>query len=155
MRAATVRLRTVPASDPVAVEAVGCYFAELDARFPGGFDPGDAGYAGTSSGGSFVVATSDGRPVACGAVQRLDAATGEIKRMWVSPGWRGAGLGTRMLTHLEAEARRLGHTRVVLDTNGTLTEAMAMYARAGYREVPRYNDNPYAEHFFAKELTPR
>jgi hypothetical protein len=57
-----------------------------------------------------------------------------------------------MLTHLEDRARELGHRRVNLDTNGTLVEAIAMYQRAGYEQVERYNDNPYAEAFFSKGL---
>ena len=72
--------------------------------------------------------------------------------MWVDEDWRGAGLGSRMLRELEALAGRLGHRRVVLDTNGTLTEAIAMYGRAGYRPIERYNDNPYAEAWFEKDL---
>ena len=148
VRAATVQLREVPPTDPVALEAVAHYFAELDRRFPRGFDPGEPDHAGT-----FVVATSDGRPVAYGGVRALDAETGEIKRMWVHDDWRGAGLGSRMLRELEALARRLGHSRVVLDTNGTLTEAILMYGRAGYRPIERYNDNPYAEAWFEKDLS--
>jgi DNA-binding MarR family transcriptional regulator/ribosomal protein S18 acetylase RimI-like enzyme len=157
IRAATVHLRDVPPDDPAAVAAVGRYFAELDERFPGGFDPGDAGYAGSPAGqGAFVVATSDGLPVACGGVVPLDASYGEgvaeIKRMWVDPSWRGAGLGSRLLRHLEQRARDLGRGRVLLDTNGTLVEAVAMYERAGYAHVERYNDNPYAQAWFAKDL---
>jgi hypothetical protein len=33
-----------------------------------------------------------------------------------------------------------------------LVEAIAMYRRAGYREIPRYNDNPYARLWFEKAL---
>ncbi len=147
VRAATIQLREVPPADPVALEAAGRYFAELDRRFPDGFDPGDPDHAGT-----FRVATSDGEPFAYGGVRDLGGATGEIKRMWVAEDWRGAGLGSRMLRELEALAARLGHQRVVLDTNGTLVEAIAMYERAGYSPVERYNDNPYAEAWFEKPL---
>ena len=90
--------------------------------------------------------------MACGGVQEIAPGTGEIKRMWVDPDWRGAGLGARMLRHLEDGGRRLGHTTVCLDTNATLTEAIAMYERAGYRPIGRYNDNPYAQHWFTKSL---
>ena len=103
--------------------------------------------------GAFVVASSDGEPVACGGVQELEPGVGEIKRMWVHPGWRGAGLGSRLLRHLEQVTADLGHTTVRLDTNGTLVEAIAMYERAGYRHIGRYNDNPYAQAWFEKELT--
>ena len=95
---------------------------------------------------------SDDEVAACGGVQRIDARTGEIKRMWVDPGWRGVGLGQRLLTLLEAAAVDHGWRRVVLDTNETLSEAIRMYERAGYQPIERYNDNPYAHHWFAKDL---
>jgi DNA-binding MarR family transcriptional regulator len=148
VRAATIQLREVEPTDPAAVDAAGRYFAELQRRFPHGFDPGEPDNAGT-----FLLATSDGRAVAYGGVRALSPETGEIKRMWVHEDWRGAGLGSRMLRELERLAVRLGHQRVVLDTNGTLTEAIAMYGRAGYLTVERYNDNPYAEAWFAKDLS--
>ncbi|KQW49353.1 PadR family transcriptional regulator [Nocardioides sp. Root1257] len=147
VRAATIRLREVAPTDPAAIDAAGRYFAELDRRFPRGFDPGEPDHAGT-----FLLATSDGRPVAYGGVREIGPGTGEIKRMWVHEDWRGAGLGSRMLRELEALAVRLGHDRVVLDTNGTLTEAIEMYGRAGYHPIERYNDNPYAEAWFEKPL---
>jgi DNA-binding MarR family transcriptional regulator/GNAT superfamily N-acetyltransferase len=156
VRAATVHLRAVEPTDPAAVEAVGHYFAELDRRFPTGFDAGEGAHDAESmaaGAGAFVVATSDGRPVACGGVQQVGPGVGEVKRMWVHPEWRGAGLGSRMLRHLEAEAARLGHRRVVLDTNATLVEAIAMYERAGYSPTERYNENPYAQAWFEKVLT--
>ncbi|PRZ05736.1 MarR family transcriptional regulator with acetyltransferase activity [Isoptericola sp. CG 20/1183] len=155
VRAATVEIEQVDPTDPAALAAVRAYVDELDERFPGGFAVGDL-TAGTEGlrppDGAFVVATSDGVPVACGGVQPLGGGVGEIKRMWVHPQWRGAGLGSRLLRHLEGVAADLGHTTVRLDTNGTLTEAVAMYERAGYRAVDRYNDNPHATHFFAKRL---
>jgi ribosomal protein S18 acetylase RimI-like enzyme len=91
--------------------------------------------------------------VACGGVQTIGDRLGEVKRMWVHPDWRGAGLGSRLLRRLEDEARALGHRTVRLDTNGTLTEAIAMYDRAGYRRIERYNDNPYAQAWFEKPLS--
>jgi len=148
VRAATIQLREVEPTDPAAVDAAGRYFAELQRRFPHGFDPGEPDHTGT-----FLLATSDGRPVAYGGVRALAPGTGEIKRMWVHEDWRGAGLGSRMLRDLERLAVRLGHERVVLDTNGTLTEAIAMYGRAGYLPIERYNDNPYAEAWFEKDLS--
>jgi GNAT superfamily N-acetyltransferase len=151
-----VELRTVDAGSAAARRALASYFAELETRFPGGFDPGsaldDASDSYNPPAGAFVVALVGTEVVACGALQRLDERTAEVKRMWVSPLARGRGLGRRLLAHLEQLASEAGCTRVVLDTNGTLTEAIAMYQRHGYAEVAPYNDNPYAEHWFAKEL---
>ena len=75
--------------------------------------------------------------------------------MWVDESMRGTGLGGRLLRALETLAVELGHRTVRLDTNGVLLDAIAMYERAGYRRIDRYNDNPYAELFFQKRLSPR
>jgi DNA-binding MarR family transcriptional regulator len=156
VRAATVHLHEVEPRAPLAVAAVDRYFAELERRFPGGFDADAARAADVVSmaggAGRFVVATSDGRPVACGGVQTIAARVGEIKRMWVDASWRGAGLGARLLRHLERLTADLGHGVVRLDTHGDLVEAIAMYDRAGYRRIERYNDNPYAQVWFEKDL---
>jgi GNAT superfamily N-acetyltransferase len=156
VRAATVELLEVDPRSAAARAAVGQYFAELDARFTGGFDVATAEADDAADPDlhavRFLVATSDGEPVACGGVREIEPGVGEIKRMWVHNGWRGAGLGARLLRHLEAVSAEMGHRVVRLDTNGTLSEAIAMYERAGYRPIERYNDNPYAQAFFEKPL---
>ena len=154
VRAATVRFDETAPTDPRAVAAMAAYFAEIGERF--GFEPGDAWQEDAESmsapEGVFVVAMSDGEPVACGGVQRLPDGAAEIKRMWVDDHWRGAGLGARLLRHLEDLARDRGHPVVRLDTNDVLHEAIAMYERAGYRPIERYNDNPWARCWFEKRL---
>ena len=61
------------------------------------------------------------------------------------------GVGYLGAVHAAAMAD-LGHTVVRLDTNETLVNAIAMYDRSGYVRIDRYNDNPYATHFFEKRL---
>jgi ribosomal protein S18 acetylase RimI-like enzyme len=46
----------------------------------------------------------------------------------------------------------MGMLRLRLDTNHTLAEAQALYRSAGYREIARFNDNPYADFWFEKQL---
>lgn len=154
--AAELELWAVDPASPAARTAMHRYYAELGERFEDGFDPGPHTEADDATMrapvGVFVVALHDGVPVAGGAVREY-GGTAEIKRMWVDPAWRGAGLGRRLLRHLEDEAVRLGHRTVRLDTNDVLTGAVAMYERAGYRPIARYNDNRYATHFFGKDLT--
>ena len=152
----SVSFAVVDAASTAARWAMTHYFEELASRFPGGFAVGDAlDEAATQFNepcGVFVVATRTGQTVGCGALLLLDATTAEIKRMWVSATCRGAGLGRQLLGRLEDEARRAGRRAVVLDTNGALTEAIAMYETSGYTRIDRYNDNPYAEHWFMKAL---
>jgi len=102
--------------------------------------------------GLFLIARLHGRAVSCGAMRLLDTTTAEFKRMWVAPDLRGLGLSRRLLDALEAEARRMGATRVVLDTNRSLAEAQALYRKAGYHQTERYNDNAYADFWFEKDL---
>jgi DNA-binding MarR family transcriptional regulator/GNAT superfamily N-acetyltransferase len=156
LRAATVEFDAVDVRSADAQWAMGQYFGELAERFPSGFDAAASlrsdALAFRPPDGVMVVVRTDLAPIGCGAVQRVDARVGEIKRMWIDPDWRGLGLGRRLIDHLEATARRLGRTSVVLDTNDTLVEAITMSEQAGYRSIERYNDNPYAQRWFAKDL---
>lgn len=147
-------------SDPTSADstwALTAYFDELDQRFIGGFDRagalGDAVASMVPPTGVFVLAkAADGIIAGCGGLQTHAAGTAEVKRMWIHRDWRGAGLGSRLLADLEQRCVELGHETVVLDTNGVLVEAIAMYRAAGYAATGRYNDNPYAQHWFTKTL---
>jgi ribosomal protein S18 acetylase RimI-like enzyme len=101
-----------------------------------------------------LVATLRSEPVGCGALKLHDDAPAEIKRMWVDRSARGLGLGRRLLSELEAYATEHGADAVRLETNRTLTEAIALYRSAGYVEVEPFNDEAYAHHWFEKKITP-
>jgi DNA-binding MarR family transcriptional regulator/GNAT superfamily N-acetyltransferase len=156
LRAATVTFDRVDPRSAEARTALARYFAELEQRFRSGFDPGAADGDDVDGmrppDGAFVLVHSDDVAVGCGGLHHVDRRTGEIKRMWIDPDWRGLGLGPRLLACLEGVARELGRQRVILDTNESLTEAIAMYERAGYHAIERYNDNPYAHRWFARML---
>lgn len=157
VRAATVRLREVPPDDAGARHALGRYLAEIDERFTTGYRVEGPVATAAGAGSTYVLATSDGEPVAYGGIRpapAVDERAVEIKRMWVHPDWRGAGLGSRMLRHLEALAVEQDAQRIVLDTNEVLAEAIAMYVRSGYRQVERYpGSDPHVTHFFEKVVT--
>jgi N-acetylglutamate synthase-like GNAT family acetyltransferase len=106
----------------------------------------------TEPGGCFLIVYRDDEVAGCGAVRSIDARTGELKRMWIRPDARGAGLGSRLLDELIARSRALGHAKLVLDTNGVLVEALALYAKHGFERIDRYNDNPDATHFLGLAL---
>lgn len=102
--------------------------------------------------GAFLVARLEGAPVGCCGLKGNGSADGEIKRLWVSDSARGQGLATRLMAEAESRARALGMTRLRLDTNRTLTAAIAMYRSHGWTEIPAFNDEPYAHHWFEKAL---
>ena len=156
LRAAAVEVDVVDPGSEQAQACIAAYLAELDARFPGGFDASRSPSAEPGElippSGYMLLARLDGKPLGCGAVKRLGRGVAEIKRMWVAPASRGLGIAQRLLEALEARARQLGCSRVCLDTNHSLTEARALYARNGYREIADYNGNPFADHWFEKRL---
>jgi GNAT superfamily N-acetyltransferase len=119
--------------------------AELLATYDG--DPGSGGLPAASifepPEGSFLVGRVDGEPVACGGIARYDAATAEIRRMYVVPTARGRGLSRQLLAALEDEARALGYSFVRLETGNLQAAAIGLYVSAGFGPIPRYG--PFAE----------
>ncbi|MGC8477610.1 MAG: GNAT family N-acetyltransferase, partial [Acetobacteraceae bacterium] len=153
LRAGAVTVAVEPPG-PEAEACVAAYFTELagrDARFDVGRIRKLALDRLHPPHGALVMARLDGVPVGCGAVSVTNGAA-EIKRVWVHPGARGLGVGRRMLALLEASAVALGARVARLDTNRTLTEARALYLSAGYHEVPAFNDEMFADHWFEKAL---
>jgi GNAT superfamily N-acetyltransferase/DNA-binding MarR family transcriptional regulator len=149
----------IAAEAPDNADARAClreYFRELAARFEGGFHHEKEGLVDAAEmvapAGLFVLARLDGEAVGCGGLMRIDGATGEIKRVWTSPSARGIGVARRMLRTLAAAAREMGLKRLRLDTNRALTEAHALYRKEGFREISRFNNNSYADHWFEKRL---
>ncbi|MFD5439543.1 GNAT family N-acetyltransferase [Streptomyces tendae] len=154
LRLAAVTVVPVDARTADARACLDAYAADLDARFPEGFDPADLVGPGEVSGdaGAFLVAYEEGRPVGCGALRRTEPGVGEIKHVWVHADARRLGLARRLLDALEAEAAARGLAVVRLDTHPALIEARTMYERAGYTEIPAYSDHVYAGHWFEKRL---
>jgi len=154
MRASAVEI--APA-DPAGADARACieaYLRELDERFESGFDPARGPTAEPGElvppAGLFLLARLDGAAVGCGALKFDGRGGGEIKRMWVAPSARGLGIAQRLVEALEHHAASSGVHTLRLDTNRALTEARTLYLRNGYRQIPAYNDNPYAHHWFEK-----
>jgi DNA-binding MarR family transcriptional regulator/GNAT superfamily N-acetyltransferase len=157
LTAAMVEIRPVDPAHPDARQCIRSYFDELDRRSESGFDPGEGISAEPHElrppAGLFLVAYLRSDPVGCGAAKHHPGAPSEIKRMWVAEAARGLGLGRRLLGELEESAARSGAPAVRLETNRALTEAIALYRSSGYVEVPPFNDEPFAHHWFEKRLT--
>jgi DNA-binding MarR family transcriptional regulator/GNAT superfamily N-acetyltransferase len=156
LMASAIQIAGCDPRHPDARFCMRAYFAELAERFDTGFDPGRSISADdhelTPPAGLFLLATLHGEPVGCGAVKFHSGTPAEVKRMWAASAVRGLGLGRRLLTELEAHAAAAGARTLRLETNRTLSEAIGLYRAVGYREVPAFNDEPYAHHWFEKSL---
>jgi ribosomal protein S18 acetylase RimI-like enzyme len=106
--------------------------------------------------GVFLVMDEGGADIGCGGTRLLgDSDVGvcfELKHLWIAPALRGRGLGRELLAELERRAKGFGARVLVLDTNASLDAAQGLYQSAGYQEIPAYNDNPNATHWFGKRV---
>jgi len=154
--AALVELRQVDPAAPDARQCLRSYFAELERRSGAPFDP-DAGATAKPHevrppAGLFLVVYLRDAPIGCGALKHFADGVTDLKRMWVAEPARGLGIGRRLLAELESRAREDGARVVRLETSRLLSEAIALYLSAGYVEVPAFNDEPFADHWFEKRL---
>ena len=95
--------------------------------------------------GRLLLAEYKGQLAGCVALREFEAGICEMKRLYLCPAFRGKGLGRAMAEHLIAEARQIGYTRMRLDTvEPVMPDAVAMYRKMGFHEIPPYCDNPIA-----------
>ena len=156
MESVAIRRGSLTSAD--ASRLIAALNAELNAAFP---EPGAnhfsiSGEQVESGSGAFLVAYLDDVAVGCGAVRRLDAATAELKRMYVAPALRGQGIGRALVEALEREARLLGVTSVVLETGTRLARAIKLYEAMGYARIPLFGEylaSPDTSVCFGKSLS--
>src|SRR2546425_10319319 len=128
------------------LEAARALFAEYWGSF--GFTPCFQGFdrelealpgAYASPRGALLLLPGQG----CVAVRPLDAETAEMKRLYLRPAARGAGLGRALAGAAVAHARERGFSRVVLDTiPEKMQEAVALYRSMGFRDAAPYLPEP-------------
>lgn len=85
-----------------------------------------------------VLAYESGKPMGCGAIKEFAAGTMEVKRMYVLPEARNKGIASQVLSELESWARELAYTRCILETGLKQPEAISLYSKNGYQQIPNY-----------------
>jgi putative acetyltransferase len=108
-------------------------FTEELAGLPGSYAPPS---------GRLLLATVNGAPCGCAALQAITSEICEMKRLFVQPGQRGLGLGRLLVQRVIDEARAIGYRCIYLDTLPSMTKATAMYLALGFEEIPPYRHNP-------------
>lgn len=142
-----VDLRDADPDDPAAIGCLGAYYHLLTEKIAGVTPdmltlplPDAAKYRPPL--GAFLIAWSDDLPVGCVSLRPLEPGVAEVKRLWIDPGARGLGLARRLMRALESRARDMGFTQLKLDSNATLTEAIALYRSDGWYEIAPYTGFP-------------
>jgi GNAT superfamily N-acetyltransferase len=141
----TDRIHVIPATSRENVEIVRGLFMEyasslgLDLEYqgfsvelqtlPGAYQP--------PSGGLFLAWVNDS-PAGCVAIRLLRAQICEMKRLYVRPAHRRAGLGPLLVQTAIDAARGYGYEEMWLDTLPTMVAAQRLHLRLGFREIPPY-----------------
>ena len=92
--------------------------------------------------GRLYLACLGDHPAGCIGLRKLDAQTGEMKRLYVRPEFRGHRIGRHLIEKVIGDARDIGYTVLLLDTLPFLQNAISLYRQYGFYEIPRYNDSP-------------
>ncbi|MES2916266.1 MAG: GNAT family N-acetyltransferase [Pseudomonadota bacterium] len=142
---------------PDAQASLRAYFALLAERIPG-IDqthvpvPDPEASAFRPPQGVFLIARTGDAVFGCVSLKTVEPGLGEVKRLWVAPEARGQGLARRLMAETEAFARAAGMTRLRLDTNNALTEALALYRSSGWTPTEPFTHAFPATDWFAKRL---
>src|SRR5215210_4600492 len=110
-------------------------FAEELATLPGGY---------SRPSGRLLLAMVEDQVAGCAALRALDVETGEMKRVYVRPAFRGLGVGRMLAETILHESRAAGYRRIRLDTLPTMVRARQLYRELGFREIAPYGDNQIA-----------
>jgi GNAT superfamily N-acetyltransferase len=131
----TLDIRDEAFDSPVAQRLIAAVQAEYVVRYGGPdeapIDPSQF----VPPNGLFLVGYLGVEPVATGGLRRHDDGEVELKRMYVVPAERGRGFSRVMLAVLEARAREMGATRIVLETGNRQPEAVSLYESSGYTRI--------------------
>lgn len=106
--------------------------------------------------GALFILEDDGKVIGMGALERVNADVGEIKRMYIKPEYRGKGFGKKLLMKLIEVGKEVDFTALRLDTGGFMDTAQHVYTSSGFRKIPEYAESevpiPLRHHWFFMEL---
>ena len=85
-----------------------------------------------------IVAYEDEKPVSCGAIRDFNGQAMEVKRMYTLPEYRGKGIAKKVLNELEKWAAELSYGKCILETGLRQPEAIELYTKSGYKNIPNY-----------------
>ena len=145
----TTTLRHLSADDSAAVEHVRQFFRNyaawlgVDLSFQG-FEEEMASLpeAYAAPAGRLFYAERNGQPAGCVGIRALSTGLCEMKRLYVEPSQRGAGVGRELALAAIKAAKEIGYKRLLLDTLPAMRVAVRLYRELGFHEAPAYYQTP-------------
>lgn len=87
------------------------------------------------------------------ALIKIEDGTFELSKMAVSVSFRGKKIGQQLLQHCLDFSKEHSYNKLILYSNRKLENAIYIYEKYGFVEIPIENDNPYARGDIKMELT--
>ena len=145
----TITLHTLNAENPAALEEVRQFFRNyaawlgVDLSFQN-FDEEMASLPGAyaAPSGRLFYAENAGKPAGCVGIRQFSDGVCEMKRLYVAPEQRGAGIGRELALAAITAARELGYRKILLDTLPAMRMAVKLYRELGFQEAPAYYPTP-------------
>lgn len=104
--------------------------------------------------GTIVLAADGNTIVGCAALRAANDATAELRRLYVRPSHRRRGIGLLLATTVVNRGRALGYRAMRLEASGTMHAALTVFERLGFRQVPRFSDDPMPDTVFYEQWFP-
>jgi len=92
--------------------------------------------------GCLLIAENQDGSVGCVASRKIDNGVCEMKRLFVRPEYRGAGIGRMLAMEIIRIAIRLGYSHMRLDTTPSMSTATSLYRSLGFYDTEPYCYNP-------------
>jgi putative acetyltransferase len=144
------RTEIIQAQSPVDIDHARALFKEYEAwlevdlcfqnfekelaELPGKYAPPE---------GRLLLAVENGKVAGCVALRKIGEGTGEIKRLFIRPQFRGRGFGRKLAEAIIAQAKQIGYERMRLDTlPPKMNDAIELYRSLGFVKIEPYYDNP-------------
>ncbi|MBI2968787.1 MAG: GNAT family N-acetyltransferase [Bacteroidetes bacterium] len=90
--------------------------------------------------------------VGCTGIRKLENGIAELKRMYIKPDHRKAGLGKIMMEKAIELAKNLWFRKIRLDTLKNMTAAIHLYKSNGFYEIEPYRFNPLEEALYFEKI---
>jgi len=85
-----------------------------------------------------VILYENNFPIGCGAIKEYTSNSMEIKRMFTLPEKRGKGIASKILIELEKWSLELNYEKCILETGKRQIEAIGLYSKCGYKNIPNF-----------------
>jgi len=103
--------------------------------------------------GGIILAKAGSETIGCVAIRKISEEAGELKRMYIKPGYQNRGIGKTLLEEALQLAKECNYSIVKLDTLNYMLPAIHLYTQAGFYETAPYYHNPITTAiYFEKKL---